>query len=128
MPRHTYESVKAEIARLQRLAKQIENRHAAKQQRARRKVLAFMKKLGVSLEDLLAAKSARAAAPKPRRARKGAAAKKAKAVVSKRRGKKVPIKYRGPKRGDTWTGRGKPPRWLAAQIAEGKKREDFLIK
>ena len=29
---------------------------------------------------------------------------------------------------ETWTGRGKQPRWLAAQVAKGKKVEDFLIK
>lgn len=45
-----------------------------------------------------------------------------------RRTRKVPIKFRGPKRGDTWTGRGRTPRWMAALIAEGKKKEDFLIK
>src|SRR3974390_941099 len=35
-------------------------------------------------------------------------------------------KYCGPN-GDTWTGRGKRPRWLTAALAEGKKLEDFLI-
>jgi len=35
-------------------------------------------------------------------------------------------KYRGPN-GDTWTGRGKRPRWLTGALAEGKKLEDFLI-
>ncbi len=38
----------------------------------------------------------------------------------------VPVKYRNDK-GDTWTGRGKQPKWLEAEIATGKKREDFLI-
>ncbi|RCT89688.1 H-NS family nucleoid-associated regulatory protein [Acinetobacter baumannii] len=28
---------------------------------------------------------------------------------------------------DTWTGRGKQPRWLAAEIEAGAKLEDFLI-
>lgn len=28
----------------------------------------------------------------------------------------------------TWSGRGKPPRWLATQIANGKSKSDFLIK
>ncbi len=27
----------------------------------------------------------------------------------------------------TWTGRGKQPRWLAAQLRSGKRIEDFLI-
>ena len=41
--------------------------------------------------------------------------------------RKVAPKYRGPG-GETWTGRGNAPRWLAALEAEGKKRESFLIK
>lgn len=28
---------------------------------------------------------------------------------------------------DTWTGRGKQPRWLVAELAKGAKIEDFLI-
>ena len=44
------------------------------------------------------------------------------------KGKKVAPKYRNPKnRGETWAGRGAMPRWMAAQIKAGKKRESFLI-
>jgi DNA-binding protein H-NS len=42
------------------------------------------------------------------------------------RGTTVAPKYRGPG-GETWAGRGAIPRWLAAAIKEGKKRDDFLI-
>lgn len=35
---------------------------------------------------------------------------------------KVAAKYRDPATGQTWTGRGKPPKWI-----EGKEREAFLI-
>lgn len=28
---------------------------------------------------------------------------------------------------ETWTGRGKQPRWLTAQLAQGKTLQDFLI-
>jgi DNA-binding protein H-NS len=31
-------------------------------------------------------------------------------------------------RSETWAGRGAMPRWLAAEIKKGKKREDFAIK
>ena len=27
----------------------------------------------------------------------------------------------------TWTGRGKPPRWMAEQIAQGKSKEEFRV-
>lgn len=38
------------------------------------------------------------------------------------------IKYRDPATGATWTGRGRPPRWLADELAKGKKREKFLVE
>ncbi len=38
-------------------------------------------------------------------------------------------KYRNPDRpAETWTGRGKQPRWLTAQLSSGKKLEDFRIR
>lgn len=39
----------------------------------------------------------------------------------------VAPKYRNPATGDTWTGRGRAPRWLADAEAGGKSRETFLI-
>lgn len=36
--------------------------------------------------------------------------------------KKVAAKYRDPRTGATWTGRGKPPQWIG-----GKDRDQFLI-
>ncbi|WP_175891627.1 H-NS histone family protein [Burkholderia cepacia] len=35
----------------------------------------------------------------------------------------MPPKYRNPKTGETWTGRGRAPAWIAAQ-----DREQFLIR
>lgn len=40
----------------------------------------------------------------------------------------VPPKYRNPETGDTWTGRGKAPRWVTAAESGGKSREEFLIQ
>lgn len=40
--------------------------------------------------------------------------------------KAVEAKYRGPN-GETWTGRGRTPGWLASLEAKGQKRESFLI-
>ena len=73
---------------------------------------------GYTMEELFGAKVA------PARARKAAgAAKKSKA------GGKVPPKYRNPANpAETWTGRGKHPRWLAAFVAQGREPADFLIK
>ncbi|MCW4454275.1 H-NS histone family protein [Flavobacterium sp. MXW15] len=56
------------------------------------------------------------------------AAKPAKASKTGRKLAKVPPKYRNPANpAETWTGRGKQPRWLAELTAQGKKVEDFLI-
>jgi DNA-binding protein H-NS len=43
------------------------------------------------------------------------------------KGRKVAPKYRDPKTGETWSGRGAPARWLAAYEKQGKKRDSFLI-
>jgi len=40
----------------------------------------------------------------------------------------VPAKYRDPQSGQTWTGRGKAPRWVTEAEAAGRKREEFLIQ
>jgi DNA-binding protein H-NS len=40
----------------------------------------------------------------------------------------VPEKYRSPDGGQSWSGRGKTPAWLAELEASGRKRDDFLIK
>ena len=91
-------------------------------------VAKFLKSTGWTFDELYAKSSAAkpvaaatatapAAAPKPRKSTKG------------RSLGKVAPKYRNPANAkDTWTGRGKQPRWLAAETAKGKKLEDFLIK
>jgi DNA-binding protein H-NS len=52
-------------------------------------------------------------------------------IISNRRRPypKVLPKYRNPKNpAETWSGRGKQPRWLTAQLRSGKKVNDFLIR
>ena len=45
-----------------------------------------------------------------------------------RKGTKVAPKYRNPDdRTETWTGRGRQPRWLVAKLGKGGKLSDFLI-
>jgi len=38
----------------------------------------------------------------------------------------APAKYRGPN-GESWSGRGLMPRWLAALVAQGQSKDDFAI-
>lgn len=40
---------------------------------------------------------------------------------------KVAAKYRDPESGETWSGRGRTPKWLADAEAKGKKRESFAV-
>jgi DNA-binding protein H-NS len=54
---------------------------------------------------------------------KGAGARKPRGDI----GTKRAAKYRGPN-GEEWLGRGRTPRWLAALEAEGRGREEFLIR
>lgn len=46
---------------------------------------------------------------------------------SRMRGVAVAPKYRDAATGQTWTGRGKRPRWLAEAVAQGRSVESFLI-
>jgi DNA-binding protein H-NS len=50
-------------------------------------------------------------------------------VRGKGRGGRVAIKYRDPEnRKNTWTGRGRTPRWMVAALRGGKARkDDFLV-
>jgi len=83
----------------------------------RRKLVALAKSEGYTVDELFGT----ATAPKARKSATKRGARKT--------GRKVPPKYRNPANPkETWTGRGKQPRWLAAYTAKGKKVEDFLIK
>ncbi|SDQ37903.1 nucleoid protein H-NS [Pseudoxanthomonas sp. CF385] len=85
----------------------------------RGKITKFAKAEGYTVEELFgtAGRSAPKTAAKPAVSRAG------------RKLGKVAPKYRNPANPkETWTGRGKHPRWMAALITKGKKAEDFLIK
>jgi len=42
-------------------------------------------------------------------------------------GRKVAAKYRDPATGQTWTGRGLKPKWLASALESGKQLGDFAL-
>lgn len=88
--------------------------------KVRAKLTKLAKAEGYTVEELFGAAA-------PARGRK-AAAKKASPKAGRKLGKVAP-KYRNPANTkDTWTGRGRQPRWMAELVAAGKKVEDFLIK
>ncbi len=81
----------------------------------RARLVAAARAEGYTIEELFGAAA-------PARAAKGTRA------PRKTAGTKVPPKYRNPANPEqTWTGRGKQPRWMAEEVAKGKTREDFLI-
>lgn len=45
-----------------------------------------------------------------------------------RAGSKAPAKYRDPKTGKTWSGRGRTPVWLREREENGESRDAYLIK
>ncbi|MGV8932630.1 MAG: H-NS family nucleoid-associated regulatory protein [Luteimonas sp.] len=91
----------------------------------RAKITALATAEGYTLAELFGGKPAKTAAATP-----AAAANALKPSVKKgRKLGKVAPKYRNPANTkETWTGRGKQPRWMAALTKKGKKPEDFLIK
>lgn len=49
-------------------------------------------------------------------------------IGAKKAGSKIAIKYRDPKNTqNTWTGRGREPRWLAALTKAGRSRSEFAV-
>ncbi len=91
-------------------------------------IKAKMAAYGITLDDLGGkAKAARGRKPKSGKAA-AKAAKPAKATAKPAKARKpVAVKYRNAATNETWTGRGKPPTWLKAQEAAGRKREEFLV-
>jgi DNA-binding protein H-NS len=48
------------------------------------------------------------------------------ARISGRRKVSAGVKYRDPKTGDTWSGRGRMARWLAEKVSAGEKADKYL--
>ena len=89
-------------------------------------IQAKMQAFGISVKDL---QSAMSGGRKGRGKAKATAATAPKAAGAKKKksGVAVAAKYHGPN-GESWSGRGLTPRWLASLLAQGKTKEDFAIK
>jgi DNA-binding protein H-NS len=86
----------------------IKERQQQELQKAREQILAIAQEAGVSVEELLAGPVRKA---------------------KKEGGQKVAPRYRNPKdSAQTWTGRGRQPRWIAEGLASGKKLDDFRMQ
>ena len=125
--------IQSQIEKLQKQANEIKTREFDK---TVKDILAKMSAFGIALKDLEPDKAARlgrfgkSGAGRPRRADNGDAMVRRPATAkakNKNAGKTVAAKYRGPN-GEAWSGRGLMPRWLAALVAQGQTRDEFLIK
>lgn len=107
----------ATLKRIEAKIKSLTKRSDALNRKARQEAIATivnqMHAYGVSLEDLKAAW---------RDSRTGASL-----ARSPRRYRETAPKYQHPRTGETWSGRGRPPRWLVEAETEGAVRQSFLI-
>jgi DNA-binding protein H-NS len=112
----TLPQIEAQIAKLKAQAQALHDKEVAGVVRKIKNAIAHYQ---LTPEQLFAGSRRAAAAPsgKAGRARPKASTK----------GSKVPVKYRDAD-GNVWTGRGSQPRWIVAQLAQGRRLEDFLIK
>jgi DNA-binding protein H-NS len=96
-------SYKELLAQRESLERQIEEAKAREYAEVLNEIKQKMVDYGISLQELAGGRGAKVA--KASRSRSG-----------------VAPKYRDPESGSTWSGRGKPPKWIA-----GQDRDGFLI-
>lgn len=117
----TLVEIQNQIEKLQKQAREIKSREFDK---TVREILVMMEAFGITLKDLSDGKSRSPKVKAKARVQKAPAG----STPKKRKtSSAVPVKYRGPT-GETWSGRGLAPRWLAALIAQGKAKEEFAVK
>ncbi|GHA85519.1 H-NS family nucleoid-associated regulatory protein [Cognatilysobacter bugurensis] len=91
----------------------------------RNKLTQLARAEGYSVEELFGTGSSSRGEGAPRGPKAGKAA----ARKSAAKGSKVAPKYRNPENPDeTWSGRGKQPRWLAAYTGQGRSLDEFKIQ
>ena len=115
--------IQSQIEKLQKQASDIRSREF---DNTVQDIVAKMQAFGITLKDLQAASMRGARAKVKSKGKPGVK------IVREKTKKDGPVttvaaKYRGPN-GESWSGRGLTPKWLAALIAEGKKKEEFAIQ
>jgi DNA-binding protein H-NS len=117
--RAAYEQIMAKVRALTRKAESAKRAEVKRVARAVERIRKLMKEHGVSIGHLSGSTSGRGSASK----------KVGKSKLPPTDGRlKVKPKYRHPKSKETWSGRGKTPRWLVAEMKSGKSKDSFLIK
>ena len=116
--------IQTQIQKLQKQATEIKNREF---DATVRDILSKMDAFGITVKDLQAASSSTKGRGRPAGKNKSALKVKAVGPKSKKSGVAVAAKYKGPN-GETWSGRGLMPRWMAALVAQGQPKESFAIQ
>lgn len=110
---------------LEALISQAKKRRAALSKRkpvavVRRRLTELARAEGYTIAELFGGAPATKPAAAPGKARKS--------TKGYKLGKVAP-KYRNPENAEqTWAGRGKPPKWMQAQLDQGRRIDDFLIR
>ena len=109
------------VADLDRVIAEAERQREARRDSGKKELVEEFKAkaeaIGLSLEELIggSAHTGRPA-PKTRKPQKGASA------------ASPHVKYRNSDTGETWSGRGRMPKWMALAQERGRSREEFLTK
>jgi DNA-binding protein H-NS len=89
------------------IEKEIKDRQQQDVKKAREQILTIAQEVGISVEELLANATNKA---------------------KKNKDEKAKPQYQNPaESSQTWTGRGRQPRWIAEGLANGKALDDFRI-
>ena len=99
------ESYKELLAQIEKLKLEAEAARVAERDAAIAEIRKLMADKGVTVDDL-----------------RGAGVRRSRQAVAP-----VMDKYKHPATGETWSGRGRAPRWLVTEEARGKSRDEFLI-
>lgn len=116
MAMQSLKTIEAQIRKLQARAQSL-------REKDRRPVIANivrqMKAHDISIDEITEALGSKRSAGRPG---KGGAA----ATPARKRGT-VPVKFRHPDTGATWTGRGRTPRWIVEAESAGTDRSTFAV-
>jgi DNA-binding protein H-NS len=114
--------IQSQIEKLQKQANEIKAKdfNATVQE-----ILTKMQAFGITVKDLQSPKATKLSKTGRAGKVKSSAGKAPKAA--RKAGSPVAAKFRGPN-GETWSGRGLTPKWLASLVAQGQSKEAFAVK
>jgi DNA-binding protein H-NS len=114
--------IQSQIEKLQKQANDIKSKEFAA---TVHEIQAKMQAFGITIKDLQSTKGAKGGRGKAKSSL-AKAPKAAKTPKVRKASAPVAAKYRGPN-GESWSGRGLMPKWLAALVAQGQSKESFSI-